>query len=344
MIIYVEKDIQNDQKTKEILEKFPQANIVFIDNYKNIFSKKLPIWANKNSFILATLKTKSITQAPKFYWHNNKNSYFLKTSINCIFDCSYCFLKWAFKNDIPVYFLNYWEIKEEILLKIKNIKQESSIKNIENDFELKLKINKNYKNKTWFYSWDYSDILAMEYIAWFIKEFVWFFEKLENTMMEIRTKSCNIKPILDLWFIPKNTEFAFSLNPQELIEKYEHKTSSLEQRIKAINTLTEKGYKVWLRFLPLLPVENYQEIYTKFVDEIRKNIDMKKISSTFVSWLLYTKRDYSVMLKKYPKLDILYKLKQEKDGFVRENKQLRDFFYTLFKKLDKKCFICLDEN
>jgi hypothetical protein len=39
--------------------------------------------------------------------------------------------------------------------------------------------------------------------------------------MEIRTKSSNIKPLLDLGFVPKNTEIAFSLNPQILIDKYE---------------------------------------------------------------------------------------------------------------------------
>jgi hypothetical protein len=40
-------------------------------------------------------------------------------------------------------------------------------------------------------------------------------------MMEIRTKSNNIKPLLDLGFVPKNTEIAFSLNPQILVDKYE---------------------------------------------------------------------------------------------------------------------------
>jgi sulfatase maturation enzyme AslB (radical SAM superfamily) len=30
------------------------------------------------------------------------SSFFFKTSLNCVFDCSYCFLKGAFKNDIPV--------------------------------------------------------------------------------------------------------------------------------------------------------------------------------------------------------------------------------------------------
>ncbi|MDR2411345.1 MAG: hypothetical protein LBD88_01855 [Candidatus Peribacteria bacterium] len=51
---------------------------------------------------------------------------------------------------------------------------------------------------TWFYSSDYSDILALNDLTNFVEEFVPFFEKLENAMMEIRTKSNNIKPLFNL--------------------------------------------------------------------------------------------------------------------------------------------------
>ncbi len=345
MQIYIEKQAKNYPQTKNILQKFKSANIIWIDNYKNIFDKKIPLNTSlKPNFIVAKLNSNSITKAPDWYWHNNNQAYFLKTSLNCVFDCSYCFLKWAFKNDIPVYFINYEDIKSEILQKIKNINLEEKKEIEKNDYELKLEQNIKYKNKIWFYSSDYSDILAMDQISWFMQNFVSFFEKFDNTMMEVRTKSANIKPILDLWFVPKNTEFAFSLNPQELIKKYESGTSNLEERIKAINILLKKGYKVGLRFLPLLPVKNYEKIYSEFVKEISEKIDMKKISSTFVSGLLYTVSDYNNILKKYPKLDILYRLKKDDNLFFREKRELRDFFYKLFKSLDKKCFICLDEN
>jgi len=351
MIIYIEKQAKDYKQTKKILEKFSKAQVLWIDNYKNIFDKNVAgNISQKPNFIVAKLTSPSITKAPDWYGHNNKQAYFLKTSLNCIFDCSYCFLKWAFKNDIPVYFVNYDDIKKEIRKKIQDNNNSPIIpflkgdENLDNDFELKLKQDLNYKNKIWFYSSDYSDILWMDNISGFLREFVSFFEEFENSMMEIRTKSANIKAILDLWFVPKNTEFAFSLNPQELIDKYEFWTSSLEDRIKSINILLQKGYKVWLRFLPLLPVKNYKEIYTKFVEEIKKQIDMSKISSTFVSGLLYTKSDYNNILKKYPKLDILYRLKEEDWVFIREEKEIRKFFYQLFEGLDKECFICLDKK
>ncbi len=363
MLIYIENQARNLTQTKVILEKFKNSKIIYIDNYKNLFDKVLPTWANKNSFIVAKLNSPAITNAPNWYWHNDHTSYFFKTSLNCIFNCDYCFLKWAFKNDIPVYFINYDDIRKQIEEKVKEINLEKSLSlqegglEGENDYELNIKTDLKYKNKVWFYSSDYSDILGMDNISNFLKNFVPFFEKINSpfywvitwekftaSMMEIRTKSANIKPILDLWFIPKNTEFAFSLNPQILIEKYEKWTSSLDDRIKSINILLDKGYNVWLRFLPLLPVNNYKEIYWDFVKEIKSKIDMDKVSSTFVSGLLYTKSDYNNILKKYPKLDILYRLKEDDWVFIREKKEMRDYFYKLFRELDKKCFICLDNK
>ncbi len=358
MLIYIENQAKDLDQTKKTLDKFESAKIIYIDNYKNLFDKELPSWANNNSFIIAKLNSSAITDAPNWYWHNDKTSYFFKTSLNCVFDCSYCFLKWAFKNDIPVYFVNYDDIRKQIEEKVKNINlEQEKIENKKNDYELNLKTDVKYKDKIWFYSSDYSDILGMDNISGFLKNFVPFFEKINSpfhsvrtwenftsSMMEIRTKSANIKSILDLWFIPKNTEFAFSLNPQDLIDKYEFWTSSLDDRIKSINILLEKGYNVWLRFLPLLPVKNYKEIYWQFIEEIKSKIDMDKVSSTFVSWLLYTKSDYNNILKKYPKLDILYRLKEEDWVFIREKREMRDYFYELFRSLDKKCFICLDKK
>ena len=366
MIIYIEKQAREYKQTKIIIEKFKNSSILFIDNYKNIFDKKLPANSSKNDFVVAKLNSSAITDAPNSYGHNDITSYFFKTSLNCIFDCSYCFLKWAFKNDIPVYFVNYKDIKNQILEKviksphltspkgrgIEQLWKENWVTSLPlgeiewglNDYELKVKSSLKYEDKLWFYSSDYSDILWMDNISGFMSEFVEFFEQFNNSMMEVRTKSSNIKSILDLWFVPKNTEFAFSLNPQELIDKYEFWTSSLDDRIDSINLLLDKGFNVGLRFLPLLPVKNYQEIYLEFAKEIKKRIDLKKVSSTFVSGLLYTKWDYNNILKKYPKLDILYRLKEEKDWFIRESREMRDFFYNLFRDLDDKCFICLDKK
>ena len=121
MHIYIEYQARNYPQTQKILKKFQNAEIVWIKNYKNIFDKNLPNnFSLKPSFVVAKLIWNSILKAPDGYGHNNKNAYFLRSSLNCIFDCDYCYLKWAFKNDIPVYFVNYNDIKNEIKKCIKN--------------------------------------------------------------------------------------------------------------------------------------------------------------------------------------------------------------------------------
>lgn len=323
MIIYVEKQAKDYPQTQKILQKFKNASVIFIDHYKNIFDKNFNNLSVQKSIIIAKLDSPAVTEAPVGYGHT-KHAYFFKTSLNCVFDCSYCFLKWAFKNDNMVFFVNYEDIKQQITDKITELKNQGITQDI------------------WFYSSDYSDIQGMDVISGFNKEFIPFFEQFEWVKMEIRTKSGNIASLLELGFAPKNTEVAFSLNPQSLIEKYETGTASLQMRMKAVNTLLEHKFVVGLRFLPLLPVKNYKNIYEDFIAEMKSQIEFCDIASTFASGLLFTKRDYNTILKKYPDLDILHLLELENDDFYREAREVRDNFYTMFKDLDNNCLLCLE--
>jgi len=323
MIIYIEKKALLYPQTKKLVSKFTSANIIEIDHYKNIFDKNTAGLNEQKALIIAKLESNAITQAPSWYGHT-ENAYFFKTSLNCIYDCSYCFLKWAFKTEHMVCFVNYDDIQDQIR---KHISQLQSAK---------------LHSDIWMYSSDYSDIQWMDGFSNFNNEFIPFFEQFSWVKMEIRTKSWNIQSLLDLGLIPKNTEVAFSLNPQDLIDRYETWTASLDMRIKAINTLIWAWWKVGIRLLPLLPVKNYKSIYSEFFTYLSHHIDMDTVYSSFASWLLFTKQDYNTILKKYPHLDILHYLSLEEDDFYRESKQVRNWFYNKIKSLDKKCLLCLE--
>jgi len=324
MIVYIEKKAWDIPQSQKILELFPKADTIEIDHYKNVFDKNTALLNEKKSLIIAKLESPAVSEAPPGYGHT-KLAYFFKTSLGCVYDCDYCFLKWAFKTDHMVFFVNYNDIKKQITQKIKELQ------------------NRGTKDDIWFYSSDYSDIQGMDMISGFNTEFIEFFEQFKGVKMEIRTKSWNIQSLLDLWFTPKNTEIAFSLNPQVLIDNYEKWTASLDARISAINTLIKAWFQVWIRLLPLLPVKNYKDIYKKFFDTLREQINIDQIYSSFASWLLFTKEDYKVMLKKYPTLDILHYLDLEDDNFYRESREVRNWFYKETKKLDKKCLLCLEK-
>ena len=94
-------------------------------------------------------------------------------------------------------------------------------------------------------------------------------------------------------------EIAFSLSPRIIAEKYELWTATLDNKLNAINQLLEKWFRVGLRFLPLLPVENFQQIYSDFLDEVINEIDTNKISSIAIAPLIFNQWDYNVLIKKY---------------------------------------------
>ena len=76
-MIYIEKQAKDLPQTKKILEKFKNSEIIFIDNYKNIFDKKIA-WNKslRQDFVISKLNSTSILRAPDWYWHNNNQSFF----------------------------------------------------------------------------------------------------------------------------------------------------------------------------------------------------------------------------------------------------------------------------
>lgn len=324
MIIYLEKSAKKFELTDRILNKFHNSEVIEIDNYKNIFDKNINFYTKK-CLILATIDSNWITEVPKNYSRFEK-AFFFKTSLNCPFNCSYCYLKWAFKNNFQTIFVNYEEIQETLEKKIKEVRDSW------------------YSDIIMFYASDYSDTLAIDNISEFHVNFVPFFEKFPNVLMESRTKFSNIESLLKLPNFPKNTEIAFSLNPEVVILKYEKWSSSLKSRIDAINQLLDKNFKIWLRFIPLLPINNYLEIYSDFLDFIISKIDLTKINSIEIWSLLYTIEDYNKIIKKEPNVDVLYRLSETQGDFIRSSRDFRNNIYTLFKTKLDQFNICLDDN
>jgi len=289
MLIYYESQIKNSPIAKEIFKKFWNYEKIEIQHYKNLFD--INIWNYKTEplIILAKQKHIAILPTPKNYWFPWK-SFFFKPSLNCFYNCKYCYLQWTFKNRFPVFFLNYEDMQIEIINKIKE------------------------ENKKWynwpitFYASNYADLLTTEEISQFHKYFLPFCESLpENILIETRTKSANISSLLQYsdnikkqWKTPsQRIEVAFSLSPKEIAEKYELWTAPLIEKITAINKLLEEWFRVWLRFLPLLPVKNFNTIYWNFLDEIIPKLSIEKISSITIAPLIFNHWDYNILLKKY---------------------------------------------
>ena len=328
MLIYYESKIKDLLLTKEIFKKFWNCEKIEIQHYKNLFDLNIWNYKTEKLIILAKQEHIAILDTPNNYWFPWK-SFFIKPSLNCFFQCKYCYLQWTFKNRFPVFFLNYEDIQKEMINKIEE------------------------QNKRWFkwqitfYASNYTDLLATEEISQFHKYFLPFCEDLpENVLIETRTKSSNIQSLIQYseeikrqWKTPtQRMEFAFSLSPNKIIQKYELWTASLKQKIDAINKLVEKWFRIWLRFLPLLPVKDFNSIYWSFIDEIMPQLPIEKISSITIAPLIFNQWDYNVLLKKYkndPEFSFIQNLqKNEHNLRTCSNEEILEF-----KKIFEKKFI-----
>lgn len=311
MLIYIEKQAKQYPLTTTMLSLFSHANVVEIQHYKNLFDKTIH-FSTEKCWILAKNDHVKLFETPANYWYPCK-AFFFVTQMNCVYNCRYCYLKGCFKNDFPVVFVNNEDMQAELKAKILEIRSSW------------------YTDKIVFYASNYSDLLAMEGLTHFHASWIPFFEQFDNVLMESRSKSGSIQSLLDMEIVPKNTEIAFSLNPQEIIDEYELWTSSLATRLAAIKALQEKWWKVWLRFLPLLPVEWYLDLYEQFLRDICQQIDIANVNSIFLAALIYNKRDWQTLQKKQSDFDLLKSMEVGEDWLVRVSATVREEFDWLFK-------------
>ena len=325
MLIYYESKVKDLPLTQKIFEQFKNSEKIEIQHYKNLFDTKIWNYKTEPLIILAKQEKIAIIATPENYWFPWK-SFFFKPSLNCFFNCKYCYLQGTFRNHFPVFFLNYEDMQKEITNQIQKERQSW------------------FNDQITFYASNYADLLATENISHFHKNFLPFCESLpDNVLIETRTKSGNTTALLDYaknlnWKSPtQKMEIAFSLSPRIIAEKYELWTANIDNKINAINLLLEKWFRIGLRFLPLLPVQNFQQIYSEFLDEFITKVDIKKISSVTIAPLIFNQWDYDVLIKKYQNdsdFSFIKNLEKNKhDLWTCSNNEI-----SAFKLLFDECF------
>ncbi len=82
--------------------------------------------------------------------------------------------------------------------------------------------------------------------------------------------------------------FRMSVNPQKIITRIELGTSSLSQRIKAVNAMCEAGYPCGLLIAPVILVEGWKELYTELLKELEAGLTEKVKKQMFLEVILMT--------------------------------------------------------
>ena len=319
--IYIEEDIIDHPKTNEILALMPRAVKIFIKRYTEVFNKKSQNFRLQKinpSLILARKYNNFLHKAPVNYGIGNQYNYYFSHMINCVFDCRYCFLQGMFRSANFVIFVNY----EELFLSIEKLM-----------FDIKNK-------KITFFSGYNCDSLASESYTGFIKEAIRFFENKNNIELEIRTKSTFVKPMLNNYI--SNCIIAYSLTPEKISKKFEIGVPSLKKRIHSISKLVKLGWKIGLRFDPIICEEGWEELYEFFFKNIFKEVPSDSIHSVTYGALRFPNRVFKNIEKLYPEEKLFYRKVSLDEQINEENMSLNIIKKMLEKHIDKKkIFLCL---
>ena len=119
--IYVEEEIENHPRAKEVLKRFSRARRIPCGRFGEIFNRKAQnfrLQKLRPALILAKKFGRFVLDAPQSYGIGGEQNFYFSHMLNCIYDCRYCFLQGMYRSAHYVFFVNYEDfqaaIEEEI--------------------------------------------------------------------------------------------------------------------------------------------------------------------------------------------------------------------------------------
>ncbi|MFA6164044.1 MAG: spore photoproduct lyase family protein [Methylobacter sp.] len=278
--IYIEENILQHPRVIDIVARFPQARVITCGRYGEVFNPKAQnfrLQKQQPALILAEKYKNFALPAPTGYGIGAKRNYYFSHMLNCLYDCRYCFLQGMYQSANYVLFVNYEDFQDDI----RQLCAESPAEDLH------------------FFSGYDCDSLALEPVTGFAEQFLPFFAEIPNAWLELRTKSTQVRSLLNREPLPRCI-VAFSLSPDEIAKKVEDKAPSVERRLDALCKLQEQGWQIGLRFDPLIYQAGYQQQYRQLFEQVFSRIKLNQLHSVSLGVFRLPENFFKKVHKLYP--------------------------------------------
>ena len=294
--IYIEDNIRLHPKTLQICSRFSQARKIICHRYTEIFNTKAQnfrLQKRQPALILAEKHNKFIHRAPAGYGIGGDRNYYFSHMLNCLYDCRYCFLQGMLQSANYILFVNY----ADFALEIETISRE------------------NPRQQLHFFSGYDCDSLALEPVTGFAAYFLPVFASLGNAWLELRTKSTQIRSLMDVSVIPRCI-VAFSFTPEATATALEHKAPGVQRRIEAMSRLQQQGWPLGLRFDPMIYQVGYRQQYRQLFEAIFSKIDVRSLHSVSLGVFRLPENYFRKIHRLYPREKLFAGPLQNTSGVV----------------------------
>lgn len=293
--IYIEEEVLESERVKDLLDRYPNVPQVVCGRYGEVFNRKSQNFRLQKmapSLILAKKYGNKVLSTPSGYGYNDSNSYYFSHMLNCVYDCRYCFLQGMYSSANYVLFVNYEDFEKAIVEKIED----------------------NQGGGVYYSGYD-CDSLALEPVSNFCQYFLPVFRRYPDAELEIRTKSTQIRCLLDTELVP-NCVIAMSFTTNEAAEKWEHKVPSIEKRLDALCKLQRAGWKVAIRFEPLILGVEGLAPYEALFAQVFSKLNIEMIHSVSTGLFRMPVDFHKRIVKLYPDEELYARTTESKDGML----------------------------
>jgi len=264
--IFVERDVRTSPITKNVLQALPDVPVREVDSSEPLLQasqRQSPKPAQaKRSLILARHKGRFFKPCPagrtKEGFRNVCCSYFvINYASNCHMECSYCYLQSHLNFPHLLIYANIGDLLTEL--------EEAFAQAPERPFRIG--------------TGELADSLALDPLTQYSVPLVEFFARRHHAVLEFKTKSDCVENLLGLDHRGR-TVVSWSLNPECVQQREEHKTATINERLEAAGRCVAAGYPVAFHLDPLIFYEHWERDYEDLIEEI-----FDRIPPPFLSWI-----------------------------------------------------------
>lgn len=184
------------------------------------------------------------------YWHFSPYGF-------CPYDCQYCYLAGTpgvkFSPTVKI-FVNIDEILDQIAGAASKLSEPTA-----------------------FYLGKLQDGLALDPLTGYSRILIPFFARQKLARLTLLTKSADVDNILDLDH-QGHTILSWSLNPPYICDAFESNVPSPNERITAMQKCADASYPLRAVIMPVIPVEDWQNIYTCFLENLLKSVSLERVT------------------------------------------------------------------
>lgn len=322
--LYIEKEVRDSPRVAQILQRLPDVPVIEIEQYGEIFNRNnqnFRLQKQNPALILARKHGNLVLPTPEGYGFEKgkqPRGFYFSHMLNCIYDCRYCFLQGMFRSANTVLFVNYEDFGQAI----------------------EQTIQANAPGSVFYSGYD-CDSLALEPVSQFINTFLPLFEQHPEMFLEIRTKSTQIRTLLDRPALV-NCVVAMSFSPAHQSDAYEHNVPSIQKRLDALARIQKAGWPVAIRFEPVIAEQDSIDRYKELFELVFSQLDASKVHSASLGEYRMPTDFYKKIVRLYPDEPLLARETRNESGMVSlsaaDGELMSELENLLMRYIESDCY------